>query len=244
MGSIGGRARKPRPATLIAGVVVLAGFLLTALHWGFIALVAVGTFGPGILRELGILRDQDEFQRRSAHRAGYHAYLACGFVAFLIVGVLRSETRIVEDAGELATLLLVVLWFTWLLSSLLSYWGARRTAARILIVFGSAWLLFNVIGNMRDPIAMIMQCLVAVPFFLLAYVAKRWPRIAGIVLLAVAAFFFWFFGLHEILGRGPLDPSQPIVVVLFIGPLLASGMALLVREGEGDSADETNTEEA
>jgi len=46
--------------------------------------MGVGAFGPGILRELGWLKDQDEFQRRAAHRAGYHAFAVTGLVAFFI----------------------------------------------------------------------------------------------------------------------------------------------------------------
>ena len=76
---------RPAPATLIASGVVVLGFLLTGVSWGFLALVAVGTFGPGILRELGWLKDKDEFERRAARRAGYHAYLVGGFITFLIV---------------------------------------------------------------------------------------------------------------------------------------------------------------
>jgi len=38
--------------------------LLRWLDWRGAALCALGAFGPGILRELGWLRDQDEFQRR------------------------------------------------------------------------------------------------------------------------------------------------------------------------------------
>lgn len=230
--AVSGGRRRPTRATAVGGVLALAGFALTAIDWGFLVLVAIGTFGPGILRELGLLGDQDEFQRRAAHRAGYHAYLAGGFVAFLLAAIVRSGARVIEDAGELVTILLVVLWFTWFLSSLLSYWGARRTSSTLLMVFGSAWLIFNIIGNLKDPIAMLMQCLVAVPFFALAYVARRWPRVAGILLLGVAGALFWFFGLYEVFGTGPLDAGQPIVIVLFIGPLVASGAALLRRDDD------------
>lgn len=66
---------QPTHATLIAGVVVLLGFGLSEISWAFLSLAALGTFGPGILRELGILNDQDEFQRRADRQAGYHAFL-------------------------------------------------------------------------------------------------------------------------------------------------------------------------
>jgi hypothetical protein len=87
--------------------VVVLGFLLTGVSWGFLTLVALGTFGPGILRELGWLKDKDEFERRAARRAGYHAYLVGGFVTFLLVAYLRSGERSIEHPGELVTLILV-----------------------------------------------------------------------------------------------------------------------------------------
>lgn len=36
------------------------------------------------------MKDQDEFQRRATRRAGYHAFLAAGFVAFLIHSLLAA----------------------------------------------------------------------------------------------------------------------------------------------------------
>ncbi len=233
---------RPAPATLIASGVVVLGFLLTGVSWGFLALVAVGTFGPGILRELGWLKDKDEFERRAARRAGYHAYLVGGFITFLIVAYMRSGERVIAEEAPVSTLILVVLWFTWLLSSFLSYWGPRKTASRILIIFGSVWLLFNVIGNIEaGPTALIMQSLLAVPFFGLAYVSRRWPRIAGVLLLAASAFFVYFFGWYRILYENPFAKGPPVVIILFVGPLLASGIALLSKAARGEADGEQDS---
>ena len=73
---------RPTTTNLVAGSIVLAGFLLTEVNWWFLLLAAVGTFGPGLLRETGWLHDKDEFQQRAEHRAGYHAFLTVGLVAF------------------------------------------------------------------------------------------------------------------------------------------------------------------
>ncbi len=75
--------RRPAPATLVGAVLVILGFLLTEVDWRFLALCALGTFGPGILREWGWVKDKDEFQMRAVHRAGYHAYLAGGLTAYI-----------------------------------------------------------------------------------------------------------------------------------------------------------------
>lgn len=218
---------RPSPVGLIASGLVLLGFALCGISWWFFALVALGTFGPGIARELGWLKDQDEFQRRAARRAGYHAYLVGGLMTFLLIAFFRANEQGVEHAAPLVTAIAVVLWFTWLLSSLLAYWGARKTASRILIAFGCAWWLFSILDSLTSVTAFVMASLVAVPFFALAYVARRWPRVAGVLLLAFASFFFYFFGLYEVFGDDPLGKGRPVVLVLFIGPLLASGIALL-----------------
>lgn len=74
--------------------LAIAGIALTSLSWWFIMLTAMGTFGPGILREAGWLQDQDEFQRRADHRAGYHAFLVSGVLMFLMnSNVLRFSVR-------------------------------------------------------------------------------------------------------------------------------------------------------
>ena len=210
----------------MAGGRVIAGLLLTSLSWWFLLLTALGTFGPGILREMGWLRDKDEFQRRADHRAGYHALLTSGLVSFVLVAFFRSGGTM-ENSHRLATSFLALLWFTWFLSSLLAYWGPQKTAARILLVFGSVWLVFTIISNLGPEwtgwAALLLHPLPAVPFFALAWLSRRRPRVTGILLLAVSVFFFQFFGLFSEGIEGVISTT----FILFLGPLLASGVALL-----------------
>ncbi len=126
----------PAKGTQSAAGLVILGFLLSDFNEGFLALAALGTFGPGVLRELGFLNDQDEFQRRAAHRAGYHAFLVAGFTSFLLAAYLRSGHRNAGDPEVLVTLILAILWLTWFISSLLSYWGPQKTVNRLLNAFG------------------------------------------------------------------------------------------------------------
>ena len=218
---------RPSPVTLIAGGVVILGFVLAQWYrWGFIALIGLGAFGPGILRELGWLKDQDEFQRRAAHRAGYHAFVVTGLAAFLIYAYTRSGGTL-KMAEELSLVYLALLWFTWMFSSLFAYWGPHRTAFRVLLTFGCAWGVFNILGNLMQPVALVMQLLVTTaPFFVLAYVSRRWPRVAGGLLVALSVFF-----LSVYFGTSRFDNLALVVrvstAVLFVGPLLASGVALL-----------------
>ncbi len=220
------------PVNLVAGGLVVLGLALTNLSWGFLALSALGTFGPGILRELGWLRDRDECQLRAARRAGYHAYLAGGLLVFLLVALFRARTGSdgqpipLANPGALATTILAVMWFTWLISSLLSFWGPQKTARRLLFVFGGVWLLFNILSGAGDWQVSAMQSLLAVPFIALGLSANRWPHVTGVVLLLTAAFFWQFFGLGAIVSE-PLRLGRTVVVILFLGPLVASGLSLL-----------------
>lgn len=105
-------------------------------------------------------------------------------------------------------------------------------AFRTLFAFGCAWGAFNIIGNLRDPLAMAMQLLVTTaPFFALAYASRRWPRVAGGLLVALSAFFLAaYFGMSQFSHL--LFLVKIATVVLFVGPLLSSGVALLQRSEE------------
>lgn len=237
MAVLEGGSRRGLSATgWISGAMVIAGLALavTGAGWWFLLLMAAGAFGPGLLRELGWLGDQDEFQRRVAHRAGYHAFLVTGFVACVALAYTRSGTRTLPDAQDLSMLYLSLLGLTWMFSALASYWGARRTAFRVLTVFGVAWGAFNVVSNLGAPLTMAMQLLVTtLPFFALAFLSRRWPRAAGALLLAAAAAFGWmFFG-----GRGGLPLiTRSITIVLFVGPLVTSAIALFAAREPDDAA--------
>ncbi len=224
---------RPSPATLIGGVLVILGFVLMGWNEWFTALIGAGTFGPGILRELGWLKDQDEFQRRAAHRAGYHAFIVTGLAAFLIYAYTRSGGAL-KRAEELSLVYLALLWFTWMFSSLFSHWGPHKTALRTLFAFGCAWGVFNIIGNLHDPRAMAMQLLLTTaPFFVLAYASRRWPRVAGGLLVALSAFFLAaYFGMSRFSHL--LFLVKIATAALFVGPLLSSGVALL-RPGEEEA---------
>jgi hypothetical protein len=231
---------RANPVAWVAGALVLSGFLLPGKEgqpsqW-VILLTGLGTFGPGILRELGWLRDKDEFQLQAARRAGYHAFLVAGLAAFLWIAFIRSGPRHLKNPEELATFFAAILWFTWMLSALLSYWGARKTAFRILLLYGIAWLAFNILGNLRSPVAMVMQCLLTVPFFGCAWLSRKWPRAAGLLLLASSVFFIIFImRIHQARGLGMVVSA--ITLLLFAGPLFASGLALLSEGAENLDAD-------
>ena len=133
----------------------------------------------------------------AAHRAGYHAFLTVGLVAFVLVSFFRSGGT-VEHPHRLVSFFLALLWFTWLFSSLLAYWGPPRAAAWILRVFGSVVLVFTIVSNLGPEwtgwAALLLHPLLAAPFFILAWLSGRWPRVSGLLLLSFSALllFRWF----------------------------------------------------
>lgn len=231
---------RPSLATFIAATLVVLGILLTSVSWWFLMLAALGAVGPAFLREIGLLHDQDEFQRLAAYRAGFHAYLITIFIAFALVAFFRSSEQQFKNLQEIATVFLSLTWFTWFLSSLISYWGTQKAAFRILICFGVIWLAFTVLSNTgsewRGWLPLLLHPLLSIPFFALAIGSKRWPRISGLVLVAAAIFFMNFFGIFKSDNLNFIN--QAVTLILFIGPLLACGLALLGTPAGSNEIDE------
>jgi hypothetical protein len=233
---------------LVAGGLVILGLLLdTFVADGFLVVAGLGAFGPGILRELGWLKDKDEFQRQAAYRAGYHAYLIGGLATICIVSGLRRGGRDIEVSSEWIMLVLLVLWMTWLFSALLAYWGAPKTASRVLIVFGSFWAVFflaHIVGALIGPeplqLSGVLFGIVLVgPFFTLAWTAVRWPRPTGAVLLGVAVVLLVIVGPTWASDSLQL-PSVLVTATLLLVPLVASGIALVrIQRSQGSEADDS-----
>jgi hypothetical protein len=235
---------------LIAGGLVVCGVLL----WMFVSrsllfVAGLGAFGPGLLRELGWLRDHDEFQRQAAHRAGYHAYLIGGFAAILVLSGLEWIVEL-DQSAEWIRFVLLLLWMSWMFSALLSYWGAQRTASLVLVTFGSFWAVFVVAsligesGSDSDFSEAILGILVGVTlvaaFFVPAWTAHRWPRITGVVLLLVSVGFGVVFGRKGALQWSTVALTNTLLLV----PLMVSGIALVrVKTAHDDEAEDLSSTE-
>lgn len=243
--------RQPPLPGLIAAALVAVGVLLWMfVSKSFLFVAGIGVVGPGILRELGWLKDHDEFQRQAAHRAGYHAYLVGGLVAALVYSADRWQPSL-RDSSDLLLNIMVVLWLAWMFSALLRYWGARKTASRVLIAFGSFWALFviaSLMGESGQPKAdisiweMLLGVLVGTSvisaFFVPAWTAFRWPRPTGRILLLITLLFFVVFTTPA-LGRsgGPPVWTRLLTSSLLLGPLLVSAIALLTEKTGPDDED-------
>lgn len=234
------RGVRPSAAGLVAGGIVVIGVLLWMfVNKGLLIVAGVGIFGPGILRELGWLNDHDEFQRQAARKAGYHAWLAGGVAAVLVLSVFQWGKQGAEISIEWIGLILALMWLTWMFSALLTYWGARRTTSVVLLTFGSFWLLFAVATIISEAaqgrtssslltnlLGIVASVTIVGPFFVGAWAVHRWPRITGAVLVVISSLFTWKFG-----PWGMDDWStQLLTLTLLALPLLACGIALLTEE--------------
>jgi hypothetical protein len=239
------RWKMPAVTGLIAGGLVVAGVALWMLVAKPLLIVAgIGAFGPGILRELGWLRDRDEFQREAAYRAGYHAYLVGGLAAVLIVSGLDWESSSQSGGSEWVALVLVVMWLSWMFSGLTAYWGARRTASRVLLTFGSFWAVFAIAtiaseaaartGGLTETLVGVLAAISIVgPFFVLAWTAQRWPRVTGVILIGVSVVFVSrFWSSNQQLSTTLLTNT------LLTVPLIASGLGLLREDGSMEGNDD------
>jgi peptidoglycan/LPS O-acetylase OafA/YrhL len=137
---------------------------------------------------------------------------------------------------------LILLVVVWLLSALLTYWGARRAVSRILLAFGSFWLVFTGLSHATEPVAVLLEARLAAPFFVLAWTARRWPRSTGALLVLVALYVFFAFDLYQSFTTR-MD-AWPVLLTTFL-PLTACGLALLgagranAREEAGSRAPES-----
>lgn len=221
------RRRFPLP-TLAASFVFVLGFVLaTTVNGGFFLLAAVGALLPTLLRDWGLLRDHDEFQRLASARAATHGYLIATLFA---AGVLAVKSWGVPFGGNRETELWLVLFSVVLGGHFVSYawrfWDARKAAPRILAAFGLFWLLFVVLSHWQNPAALAVEGLtVAAPFFLMAALARRFPRTVGLLLLALTFAAGRFF---HVFPPGPRGWNHALVLSLFLLlPLALTGVSLL-----------------
>ena len=227
----GAATRTISVAEMVSVLLVAAGLVLGAtvdMTWW--VLFAAGAFGPPLLREAGLLRDQDEFQRLAARRAGHRAYLAGGLFLCLVTIAKQAGTQNLDHNDFPAAAALTVMVMTYFLSYVMSFWGAQRAAFRILVAFGSFWAVFVLLSE--GPAGLVTEGLLALPFFLLAFTSGRWPRVTGAVLVAAAAAAYWFLRIGRVFSG---NVSVLFTGLLFVLPLAACGIALL-RQPDADEA--------
>lgn len=182
------RRRMPSVDWIAFGVGV-AGLALSYIRPPLMGLVALAVFLPSVLREIGWLRDADEFTLGVMRRAGFHMALAVAGLVFLehwlrMTGVLATGEEGFNLNGELLRKVVIM---TFLVSYLLQYQGAHRGATWILAGAGITCLTpltFYLRPDHGSYDGMLPWMLLPVVLMLaLAGLTLRYPRLAGGVLL-------------------------------------------------------------
>jgi len=220
------------PVGMVAVLLVFVGFFLAVtVHEVFFALLAMGAFGPGLLRQFGVIRDLDECQKRASVEAAHRAFLAAGLFLTAVI-IARNWGRL--DLGHdlvPAHLVLALLLVVYAVSYCLSFWDPRQAAFLVLLSFGIFWLVFTVLSHGNEPVVVLIEGgTVAVPLILAAFLARRWPRIIGLLLVAASIAAVVHYHLIPTMGLTPERVFGKIgLIILLPLPLALMGLALLGR---------------
>lgn len=236
------RAWIRNPVNILTFVMIWGGLLavlITGRNW-LLWIFGAGLFGPTLLRELGVMRWEEEYQRETTLRAAFHAFLVTALLLVSIMaikgitGTYNDEMKTFDDAVPASTpFFLLVL--TWYLSRLLQYWGARKAAFRIwggVVIIWTLLTLSVVLGEHREALGLdagkiIKMLLPALAVLLLALGSLRWPRPVGALGLAYLVWFFVQTGLsHVDLTRMPWELTLDIAILALV-PIGAPAVALL-----------------
>ncbi len=180
-------------------VVGLSLSRVPAPGWGsWAGLFGLAVFGPPLLRELGILKDEDEYTRDIRWRAGFHAALVMALLVFLNK-VLYPMIASHPDAMARKTLFFPVdylrqsLVLVFLLSYLIQYWGPPKGVFRILLgVAGLSIIeLLPVLSSLKDDHWMFALPVLAIAAIAtgLAFLTRVKPRPGGYLLLFLGIVF-------------------------------------------------------
>jgi hypothetical protein len=211
---------------IIAAIIYTAIIVVLAIVVSpnfYLALIALA-FGRPVLREVGALADRDEWLSLVSYRSSHIAFLT----AMLIAGLIFMYTGIVkggEPPYEVSLILLVALFVKFAALQLMG--RSRERAGRAIVwIMGGGWLLFVLASHGLSLVSLIEGG----PFLALvacALLARRWPRIVGIVVGLIG------IGTIVAFVDFPLEYKRLIVPFLLSFPLLLSGALLIL----GDRAD-------
>jgi hypothetical protein len=187
-----GSGRTLPSADWIAVGLAALGLILGRISLPFSGLLGLAVFGPAALREVGVLKDSDEWQRGITHRAGFHATLAMAVFVFLhrvLPTFERQYQQFSDSPGHwfAPTFLWETLVMVFLVSFLIQYWGPVQGTARILMGFSMFLAIDNLVLAVRHGMwsnvwpGVVSSALM----FSLGLATRRWPRVMGGVLLLI-----------------------------------------------------------
>lgn|GEM_PF-1542540 len=233
--------RKLPSADWIAVVVGLTAMAMSYVWSPLLSVVSLAIFAPSVLREVGLLRDSDEYTRQLTYRAGFHAMLSGAFLFVLqpilwdVVGVANEAYHNFAGGNPLLggeTLRKVVVW-VFLISTLIQYWGAHQGVFRILM--GAAVLTLAPIAALLrqwpdlGPTYLLASLGFAVLLALLGLLVRWRPRVGGGVLTALCVVAL--LGAASQLGSAETFWGMISGMIQAVVVLGTTGVALLVETG-------------
>lgn len=181
--------RRLPSADWIAFGIAVAAFCLHYVFPATLGFVILAVFAPSVLREIGVLKDADEWTRGIMHRAGFHGLLAVGGLIalnYLLVLTGRFEpTEVMHVPFSDETMRKAVIW-VFLVSYLIQYWGPREGVFRILMATAVVGMapLFAVARHPDFAGTYLLGAGInALVMVIPALLVRRWPRLGGGVLL-------------------------------------------------------------
>jgi hypothetical protein len=198
---------------------------------GFMSFFAVGAFGPGVLRQLGLLNDLDEFQKEAAAQSGLRAYFCSGILLMAVVVAENWHQLSLGNDQVPASTVVIIMLVVYYSSYCLSFWDTRQAVSRVLLAFGLFWLAFVVLSHADEPLALLVGVL-AVPgvFIVGALLCRRWPRVIGLLLLGASVWSLFFFHMLPFGATGSREVLQKAFTLVLIPlPLTVAGVALLAN---------------
>ena len=235
-----------RVGWLALALVVVGLALGAAVHKGFMILMAMGAFGPGVLRQFGLLNDLDDFQKEAAAQAGLRAYLVAAIFLMVVLITQGWDVLSLSNDGVPASAIVTMMLVIYYSSYCLTFWDARKAVSRILLAFGLFWLAFSIMSHGSEPTVLLGEGLVVPgPFILCAVLCRWWPCAIGLVLLIASVGAIFFFHMLPLSGTDPQEVFRNIFMIALIPlPLSVSGVALVTSQRrDGNSGSEpSNTE--
>ena len=213
----------------------VAGLMLSRIPgpgWGsWVGLLGLAVFGPPLLREIGVLEDEDEYTRNIRWRAGFHAALVVGLLVFLnkvLYPLIASHPEaMVRKAGFFPVdFLRQTLVLAFLLSFLIQYWGAPKGVFRLLLGLAGLTLAEAIMLMLRQPVDKMPIALAIMGIIVItvggAFLSRKKPKLSGYLLLAVGLAFVVDMAhtYSLLLSRNDLDMRlgmiQSIVMMIFV----------------------------
>jgi len=208
---------------IVKAIWVLIVIVLCVVLGGEALILLVGLlFIRPVVREIRPCSDLDERQNLLFLKGGYYGFLTAMFL-IVVVFMVKSFVQHEEPAPEWWLVLSVPLvvngsFYLWRAA------GMRRIGLVLGFLFGGIWTAFTLASH-GFSLESLMESVVGLSILVPTFVALKWPRIGGTLLMIAAIVMIVFFGpMWWKRMNGPLG----IVLMLCVLPLpvLLAGLCL------------------